>query len=221
MMEDGMKNNENKKNEENMVNKEHMVNKECGERMTELRVLDAGQVKEIYDTYMTTDFPKSELPPVEAFFERLERGIYECLGLYEDGALRAYGYFTRNDERGYMLLDFLAVCPEYRSGGYGSKFLQMVKEYFPERNGILLECESLRTAPDEEQREIRSRRIKFYLRNGCRETNVSSCLFGVDFDILYLPLKEEEPQVDVELCGIYRLMFGEERFRKYAKVSLR
>lgn len=191
------------------------------ENRTELRTLDAGQVKEIYDTYMTMDFPKSELPPVNTFFERMERGIYECLGLYEDGSLKAYGYFTKNEARGYLLLDFLAVCPQYRSGGYGSRFLQMVKGYFSDKNGILLECESERTAPDEEQREIRSRRIRFYLRNGCRETNVSSCLFGVDFDILYLPLMEEEPQADGELEGIYRLMFGEAIFRKYAKISLR
>ncbi len=188
---------------------------------TKLRTRSADQVKEIYDTYMTTDFPKSELPPVNAFFERLERGIYECLGLYEDGELRAYGYFLKHHERGYLLLDFLAVCPEYRSGGYGGRFLQLAKEYFGEKNGILLECESVRTAPDEEQKEIRSRRIRFYLRNGCRETDVSSRLFGVDFDILYMPLKEEKPQLDEELNAIYLLMLGEENCRKYAKVSLR
>lgn len=191
------------------------------ETKTELRTLDAGQVKVIYDIYMTTDFPRSELPPVDIFFERLERGIYECLGLYENDELKAYGYFAKHDSRGYMLLDFLAVCPECRGGGYGSRFLHMVKDHFSDKNGILLECESERTAPDETQREIRSRRVRFYLQNGCRETKVSSCLFGVDFDILYLPLKEKEPQVDTELEQIYLLMFGEENYRKYAKVSLR
>lgn len=178
------------------------------ERKRELRKLDREQVREIYATYMTEDFPEDELRPLEEFLERIERGIYDCLGLYENGELRAYGYFTKHPERGYLLLDFLAVCPQYRSGGYGSYFLQLVKEYYREENGILLECETERTAASEEERSIRHRRIQFYLRNGCMETEVFTRLFGVEFDILYLPLKVNTPQADTEMEQFYQLMFG-------------
>lgn len=175
----------------------------------ELRVLDTEQVKEIYGTYMTEDFPESELPPLNVFLQRRERGIYECLGLYENEELRAYGYFTKNPERGYLLLDFLAVCPQYRSGGYGSSFLQLVREYYREANGILLECETERTAVCDEERSIRHRRIQFYLRNGCKMTDVFTVLFGVEFDILCLPIKEAAAQTDEEMKSLYRLMFGD------------
>lgn len=174
----------------------------------ELVKLNTEQVKEIYDTYMKTDFPADELRPLEEFLERTERGIYDCLGLYENGELRAYGYFTRHPERGYLLLDFLAVCPQYRSGGYGSSFLQLTREYYRDANGILLECETERTAGDEEQRSIRHRRIQFYLRNGCRETEAVTVLFGVEFDILYLPIKVDIPRAEEEMKAFYQLMFG-------------
>lgn len=184
----------------------------------ELRPLDGKQVAEIYETYMTDDFPEEELRPLDEFLDRMVRGIYECLGLYENEVLMAYGYFTKNIDGGYLLLDFLAVCPEYRSGGYGSKFMQMVKEYYREYKGILLECEPERTAADEAERDLRHRRIGFYIRNGSRLAGLSAVVFGVEFDILYLPIKEEEPQHGEALNGLYRSMFGTEEYRKYTKL---
>ena len=78
-----------------------------GAKHQELRLLTKEQMGEIYETYMVRDFPRAELPPLWMLMERMDRGIYDCLGLYEEGELKAYGNLVKNRETGFLLLDFL------------------------------------------------------------------------------------------------------------------
>lgn len=167
---------------------------------TTLQRLNKQQIAEIYHTYMETDFPVDELRPLEEFMERLDRGIYECLGFFEEGDLRAYSYFVKDEAEQTILLDFLAVCPEYRGGGYGGSFMREMAEYYASYRGILIECESEQTAADEKELEVRTRRMAFYVKNGCVRTLTRSCLFRVEFDILYLPLADAEMNGESEIA---------------------
>lgn len=190
-----------------------------------LCVLNRQMISEIYDTYMKKDFPPDELRPLEEFLERLDRGIYECLGLFDgegkptSDTLRAYGFFVKNEEEKTVLLDFLAVCPKFRDQGLGGRFLKASREYFCSYQGILIECESEMTAENEAELSVRSRRIGFYKKNGCVHTRTRAKLFGVDFDILYLPIQDEEKQeVKQQLCHMYELMFGEKTAESCSRV---
>lgn len=184
----------------------------------QLRELSTLQIIFVYNTYMKEDFPPDELKPLKTMLDMMDQGIYECLGLYENNEFLAYAYFVRNQERRTLLLDYLAVCPQYRSGGYGSAFLEQMKQYYKEENAVILECESERTAGNEEERSIRRRRIAFYKRNGCRTTRTKSCLFQVEYDILYLPLAKEEVDAALEIYAIYGCMFPPAVFEKHARV---
>lgn len=184
----------------------------------ELRELSTLQIVFIYDTYMKEDFPPDELKPLKAILDMMDKGIYECLGLYEDNEFLAYAFFVRNPQRKTLLLDYLAVCPQYRSGGYGSAFLQQMKRYYQAENAVILECESERTASDEEERSIRRRRISFYQRNGCQRTRTKAYLFRVEYDILYLPLASQEVDAALELYALYGCMFPPAVFEKYARI---
>lgn len=168
---------------------------------------------------METDFPADELRPLEEFMERMDRGIYECLGLFEDGVLRAYGYFVKDEKTQTVLLDFLAVCPQYRGGGYGSSFMDAAGTYYASYRGILIECESEQTSADEAELSVRTRRIAFYEKNGCCRTRTRARLFGVEFDILYLPLQDGAvSEVAEQMNHMYVLMFGAENSRTTYKV---
>lgn len=184
----------------------------------ELRELSTLQIIFVYNTYMKDDFPPDELKPLKTILDMMDKGIYECLGLYEDNEFLAYAYFVRNQGRRTLLLDYLAVCPQYRSGGYGSAFLEQMKHYYKDENAVILECESERTAPDEEQRSIRRRRIAFYKRNGCRQTRTKANLFQVEYDILYLPLSKTEVDAAVEIYALYGCMFPPAVFERHARV---
>lgn len=184
----------------------------------ELRELSTLQIIFVYNTYMKDDFPPNELKPLKTILDMMDKGIYECLGLYEDNEFLAYAYFVRNQGRRTLLLDYLAVCPQYRSGGYGSAFLEQMKHYYEDENAVILECESERTAPDEEQRSIRRRRIAFYKRNGCCQTRTKANLFQVEYDILYLPLSKTEVDAAVEIYALYGCMFPPAVFERHARV---
>ena len=82
----------------------------------------------------------------------------------------------------------------------------------------MLECESLETAADEKERRLRRRRIRFYERNGCVLTGVKARVFGVEFDILYLPLMERQVDGARELEGLYRKMLPDEIYKKQVRI---
>lgn len=186
-----------------------------------LEKLNRGQIAEVYKNCMTVDFPQDELKPFSAITAMLDREMYDCLGLFEGECLLAYGFLVRKREGGYLLLDYLGVIPECRNRGIGSLFLQEMAQYYGAERGILLECECERTSESRQELEMRRRREEFYRRNGCVVTRTKSRLFGVEYDILYLPLKgagEKEIRTDRELEKLYRLMFPAGAYETYVRI---
>lgn len=180
-----------------------------------LRKMESEEVAQVYEDCMRRDFPQNELKPLSAIQRMLKMGMYDCLGLYEDNRLRAYGFFVTDRQRRVLLLDYLAVRELCRGMGYGGKCLERIRDFYKGEKGILLECESLESAQDEEERLLRERRIRFYLGNGCVQTKVRSLLFGVEYEILYMPLSEETADWAEELEGLYRKMMPGDWYDKY------
>ena len=198
-----------------------------------LRKMGPQEVAAVYEGHMRKDFPASELKPLSSIRRMQAEGIYDCLGFYEGDVLVAYAFFVADRGRGYLLLDYLAVCGPYRGGGYGSRCLEKIKGFYKEENGILLECESRKSAKGEAELTERERRIRFYLRNGCVETGVMSLLFGVEFEILYLAKKNDtsptaegfrktdgagQSNVAGELERLYRKMLPENIYEKQVRI---
>lgn len=164
------------------------------EQMLRVRRLDQVEVRQIYGTFMQEDFPKNEMKPLERILEMVEDNIYECTGLFAEGGLVAYAFFVKAEESGYYLLDYLAVNKECRGKGYGGRYLELMRYYFKYCNGIFLECESESVlgewTPENHTTAVqRKKRIQFYRKNGVILTNIKSILFGVEFSVLYYPVK--------------------------------
>ena len=168
--------------------------------------LDRQQFASLYGSYMTEDFEGHGLKPLAMIQKMVDQNTYDCLGMYVDGELKGYACLVREPERGYFLLDYFAVCSFCRDLGYGGRFLEKLREYYGEARGIFLESESVCAAPDEGEEQVCMRRIRFYRKQGCRHTQVKSWLFGHEYDIFYIPLKEKDPDIQEELDRIYRLM---------------
>lgn len=187
----------------------------------ETRSLDLQQTKQIYDTHMKEDFPADEIRPWKWFAAMWDQGTYESLALYDEDNLVAYAFFVKKPGFSYVLLDYLAVCREFRGGGYGSRFLALMREYFAGLDGIMLECEAVSGAGDDEERRMRQRRIGFYVRNGAVATGAWCRMFGIHFSILMYPVGEKKmiPEAAPAIMDeIYRVMYAPEAYRK--KVSL-
>lgn len=187
----------------------------------EIRELDVSQIEEVYETYMRADFPKNELRPLQVIINMRAKGAYDCLGLFDGGNLTAYAYMVKGMAEDYVLLDYLAVCGPYRDRGIGSRLLVMLREWYREKKGIFLECECLRTSADEMQKNMRRRRQDFYLKNGCASTSVKALVYGVEYDIFYIPLKKQQTEYAAQLDGLYRELFSGQVRKKYVKIWTR
>ncbi len=155
-----------------------------------IEAIGAEELKELYETRLREDFPPSELRPYSNMLYLLERNAYRCFVYREAGKVLAYALFAVRD--GAVLLDYLAVDPACRGKGVGSAFLAGLGRVSQQFGGtyVLIEAESLESAKTDAETEERRRRLRFYQHCGCRAAGFFSLLFGVEYQILVLPLSE-------------------------------
>ena len=173
------------------------------------------EVREIYNDYMKVDFPKDELKPLSAIMKLIDSGAYRCMGYVDDQdtekKLYAYAFFVKQNED--YLFDYLAVMENSRNGGIGSSFLAELAKEFEGAESVIGEVEDPAFARNEADRELQSRRLGFYLRNGYKDTGVRAKTFGVPFIILEMDLgKKHDAKNIIELYkkqyGVYLYRFS-------------
>lgn len=179
-----------------------------------LRELSREEMRRLYDERMQGDFPPAELKPWKRIAEMLDAGIYFGYGFCEERHIMAYAFFVV--QGGSVLLDYYAVAREARGTGIGSRFLDLLKEELRRKNicTLIAEVENPDFAKSEAEREERRRRIRFYEKNGLILTEFCSCLFGVEYRIMYFPVQESAAGIWEALECIYRAMFAEKYFGK-------
>ncbi len=187
-----------------------------------LKRLDRKEMAEIYRTQMQSDFPPAELKPWKRIEEMLAEGVYFAYGLYEEGKQTAYAFFVEADKK-QILLDYYAVSAQARGMGIGSRFMALIREELRHQgcSVALIEVENPDCAETEAERQKQERRIHFYEKNGARMTALRSCLFGVEYKIMYLPMqeeREEEEELRAALEQIYHTMFPQKYFGKEVRI---
>lgn len=190
-----------------------------------LKELNVKEFTNVYQTYMTDDFPADELKPLERMIYMMETGLSSAFGLYEGDALRAYAVFIVPKELCYGLLDYLAVVKQYRGTGVGHKFFELIErvleEKYPWLEGFFIESENVDFAQNEKEREIRRRRIQFYEKNGCQITRLGSRLFGVTYSILLYPFAENNIETEAMLKAldrVYAAMFKKHHYENEVRL---
>lgn len=186
------------------------------------------EVIHIYSDTAVRHFPKAELKPVENVQKYLENDLYMGYGLFKDEQLLSYALFLILPKEHKLLLDYYAVLEEYRNDGVGSVFLQLLRKTLTCADGIYIESENPEFSKNEQEKKIQTKRISFYQRNGAVPTGILSTLFGVPYQILFLPVLKADRQNDVcrnqndfyrEIDLIYHTMFSPEIYAK--KVALK
>ena len=126
------------------------------------QITDFSQVELLYHTRLKTDFPSDELRSLASIQNSWLKEAYECYELLDDHIIKGYAFFFFFD-RDY-LLDYLAISAEHRGEGWGTVFLRQLADCFQGADCIVEEVEDPDAATDEEMRNLRERRMKFYLR---------------------------------------------------------
>ena len=109
----------------------------------EIKLITREALKPIYEEHMTKDFPADELKPWAAINALYDRGVYQSYGLYEGDELLGYACLTKQSEADWLLLDYYAICAQYRSHGYGSQFITKLWEALKDKQGIFVESEQI------------------------------------------------------------------------------
>lgn len=139
---------------------------------------DRKYLKELKALYKEA-FPKEERKPF-VFIEKLQKeGKCVIHSAVEGGKFAGLAIILQDEE--FALLDYLAVNPEIRGSGIGSKMLDELKKIygdkclFLERETVLKNCDNP---------EQRNRRRHFYLKNGFSDSGIFINVYTVDMTLM-------------------------------------
>lgn len=189
------------------------------------KTFSRNEISEVYEKYTKYDFPKDELKTLPHILKLYDKNIYLGKGFFGYNELKSYMFFAMSEKyQDCALLDFFAVNPAYRNGGFGSLSIDMVKNTIPFKNGIIAEIEDPAYSKTDEEATIRKKRASFYNKNGFIKTSITSVCFGVHFWIIYLPLKKGNTLSDNEikniLNDIYKSIFSKYDFENNISIDI-
>ena len=130
--------------------------------------LDRDGRRQVYRDWMTCQFPKDELKPLSAIEQTIRKGLYEAWGMWNGNELVAYAMLGYRNPGSVVLLDYYGVKPELKHRGYGSAFLEKLKDVYADWEMIVIESETPECIDDPEDREIALRRLGFYAKTAAR-----------------------------------------------------
>lgn len=168
----------------------------------EIKKLNIRQIIVIYRNSLKYEFPANERRPLFLIINGIMAGAYECLGSFYKGRLVGYAFFLKHGND--YLWDYLAVLKKYRCKGIGSKIIQSIKVYYKTANSVIGEVENPAFAKDDKDNETMTRRLKFYLNNGCIDTKVRAKTFGVHFIIIQISGKTMSA---TNIAKLYRMHY--------------
>lgn len=139
--------------------------------------LDFKNIKTLYKK----SFPRFERKPFKKILQI--NSINACdIFCITDEDQNFYGLVITIKHKNLALLDYFAICPQFRNQGIGSKVLKQLQNLY-KPNTLIIEIED---ANDSLAKNIyqRIRRRSFYLKNNMVLQNFKVNLFGCPMEIL-------------------------------------
>jgi len=165
-----------------------------------IRPMKVAELKEYYH-YIKRDFKKGEYPPFEVLSQQLDQGIQQGMVFTEGGDDLAYAIVSGENANGYVLVSLLAVLPERRGEGIGSRFLEELKErYNKKKQGIIVEVECLDRSLGEKEYELQRQRIKFYEKLGFNLVpGINYSIWDIPMHLMVLPILASQKTINGEI----------------------
>lgn len=138
--------------------------------------IDIKNIKALYKEA----FPKFERKPFRKILKLSTQGVCDILCVCDEDNF--YGLAITLKHKNLVLLDYFAICPEFRDQGIGSKALKLLQERY-NKQALIIEIED---ANDNAAENIlqRIRRKDFYLKNNMVPQNTKVNIFGCPMEIL-------------------------------------
>ncbi len=174
--------------------------------------------QKIYPYYLEI-FPEEERKTIKQIEIGYRKGYVKIIKIMYQNQLVGFMTLNRVKENGYIILDYLAILPEYRNKQFGTKALKLLFEEEKECKGIFIEIEKVGLGKDESENLARQKRKAFYENVGCKELNFDLFLYGVIFTpLLFSKNEDNEDSIISEILEIYESITGKERIKKNCKI---
>ena len=178
--------------------------------MKKISYKDNKDIKGVITPLYLSAFPASERPPLRYFYLRLEAHKENDLyAYYDNDEFIGFSYLTIYKDICYIF--FLAVSPEKRNKGYGSKILSDIKEN--NKDKVIMLCYE---EVDKKYKDYDSRlkRKEFYKRNGFKDNKLKTNEYGVVFETGYIG--NHKVSFD-EYKELFKLGFGDQSVKHLKK----
>lgn len=137
-----------------------------------------GYRRDVFSLYQEA-FPEEEKKPEELMLSLAGQGKMELLAVTENSEF--LGLMMNMLSPKTALLDYFAIAPDKRNGGYGGRAVRKMLERFRDKKYIF----EIEMQDDQAENALdRKRRKAFYLRNGLKETGVFANVYQTDFELL-------------------------------------
>ncbi len=174
--------------------------------------------KEVYSYYLEI-FPEDEKKPLELIKSSYEKHYTKIIEILYKSEMVGFMLLNRIKDKGYAILDYLAILPQYRNSKFGTKALQILLEQEKESRGIFIEIEKLGLGNSEEENLLREKRKNFYEKIGFKKLNFDLILFNVIYTPYLFSNKYDNEDVIIEdIFNIYEAISGKQRIEQNCKV---
>ncbi len=189
--------------------------------MEDMKLKDIGIDKFEKDVYLyyLKIFPEDERKPLELLQSSYEKHYTRIIEILYKNEIIGFMILNKVKDKGYAVLDYLAILPQYRNNKFGTKALQILLEQEKENSGIFIEIEKVGLGKDIEENLIREKRKNFYEKVGFKKLNFDLFLF----DVVYTPYlfsnsEYDEDMIIDEILNIYEAISGKERIEQNCKI---
>lgn len=189
--------------------------------MEDMKLIDIGIdkfEKDVYSYYLKI-FPEDERKPLELLQSSYEKHYTRIIEILYQNEIIGFMILNKVKDKGYAVLDYLAILPQYRNNKFGTKALQILLGQEKENSGIFIEIEKVGLGKDIEENLLREKRKNFYEKVGFKKLNFDLFLF----DVIYTPylfsnIKDDEDMIIDEILNIYEAISGKERIEQNCKI---
>lgn len=158
------------------------------------------QLKPVYDLYFDA-FPEIERKPISLIEEKVAEGTSQVFSIMDGEEFVGFAMFVIGEK--LVLLDFFAIAPEKRCGGYGSKVFPLLMRQYGDKHFVLEIEDPNADGLDPEELDARKRRRAFYLRQNLVEMSFLIDLFGVEMEVLTDGITLDFPEYHSLIRGVY------------------
>lgn len=190
------------------------MNVEKIEENIELKYVDINKFKDNLYSHYIKIFPlEEERKTLEEIIFAYKKNYLKIIEILDNDIIIGFMMINNVCKKGYVILDYLAILPQYRSRGYGTKAVKKLINLYKDNKGIFIEVE------DTQDLGINIRRKKFYENLDFKRLNFDLLLFDLKYNTyLYSNMKINENLIIEEIIDIYKKIYGESIIQENCKI---